>query len=357
MENIKVLDVTVYNIEDKVEENLVKKTQATEYVYSIVSKSVNNDNVRYFKAKRDTTEVVNLINELIIDKIKGNESEVAAALENEDNASFKNIAERIALRLLEQEKIAQDKVVKMGIKIRKGSLIQAALQLKESEFAYVLAKVEHVAILDKNNWEKHSGLPLEKEILKTCLINYDNEGNINEIRIFDSNKVISDYWSTGLLELEPYTTDENNTKKSFVEIDKFLVKNIKSKSPADYTNLFNSLVGYYNQNTRFDYSDLVEKVFINYIPYDKEKINMNEYENKLNILPNGKFDRQFDVKPESIRKKKKKTYNIGAEIELTIKDNISNLSDVIKVEENDGTGEKFLKIKINDNIYREFNFE
>lgn len=79
-------------------------------------------------------------------------------------------------------------------------------------------------------------------------------------------------------------------------------------------------------------------------------------ESKLKKLPDNNFDRKFDIELNAIRKKKKKTYSICDEIELTIKDNISNLNDMIKAEKDESTNEMYLKIKIEERIYNEFNF-
>ena len=284
MEDIKVLEMCIHNIEENVEEILVEKNQALEYLKTIINKSVENKNIRYFKKKRESTEVISCINNLVLDKLKSIDSEVASTLQEGTNTAFKNEALKIAKRLLEQQNEAQKKVLKIGTKISQGSLIQSIIK-NEDNLGYILAKIEHVNILDKKDWEKHTGLPLEKEILKTCLINYNFNGEVEEIRIFDSNNLISDYWKNGFLELEPCTNNEDNTKKSLNTIDRFLVRNIKSKSPKDYIGLFNSLIGYYNQNKGFDYDNLIEKVFLNYTPYDSEKIDIKVLESKLKKLP------------------------------------------------------------------------
>ena len=328
----KILKVNLFNIEDDARLSSINKQEADEYVRSIINKGIKNINVRYFKTKRESTEVIGIINNLIKNTIIDKITAVAATIEDDCDNIFDIETKKIALRLLESEALAQQKISRMDREIKKGSLIQAVIEKEDGLLAYVLAKIEHVNILDKNDWEKHTGLPLDKEILKTCVISYDEIGEIIEIRVFDSNNTIADYWKDGLLELEPLTSDEANTKKSLTEVCKFLRNSIKSKSPADYTNLYNSVLGYYDQNKGFDYDDMIEKVFLNYTPFDQEKINMSDYREKLNNLPNNKFDRRFDVIPSAIRNKKIRTYSIGEEIELKLKDSIKNLSDVIKAE-------------------------
>lgn len=354
MSNYNILQHSLYHIdlvENSVEFDNLDRGKAEQYVHSTINKSLNAEDTRLFKVSRTTTEVIALINSHIRQLINGYKSEIASTSEQ----SINNISKKIAERLLDSEVKAQKKILKMNKQIKRGSLIQAVIE-ENNIFSYILAKVEHINILDKLDWEKHTGLPLEKEVLKTCVIMYDDIGEIDEIKIFDTNKVISDYWSNGLLELEPLTTNEDNTLRSFNEINKVLVNNVRKKSPADYTLLYNSVLGYYNQNEGFDFGEFKQKVIDNYVSENLKPDDLKNLKNKLDKLSEKKFDRQFQITPGAIRNKKKRTYNINPDIELTIKDNIRNLKDVIKAEKGDNE-DLFIKIKVNENIYKEFDFK
>lgn len=354
--NNTVLKVSVYNVDDEIKLQKINKSQASDYVNSIINNGLNNNNVRYFKVKRDTTEVINIINKIVEDTNCASKLGVAATLETGVLDSFTVITKKIAEKLQENEKKAQERIINLNVDVKKGSLIQALAKDEDGLLNYVLAKVEHVNILDNIDWEKHTGLPLEKQILKTCVISYDEDIKINEIKIFDSNNRISEYWKDGFLELESYTKDDINTKRSLQEINRFLVRNIKSKSTSDYNLLYNSVLGYYDQNKGFDYDDMLNKVFYNYTPINKEKVNLEDYKDLLEKLPEKKFDRKFDIMPEAIRKKKVRTFSIGEEIELKLKDNIENLNDVIKAIKDDDTNESYLKIRVSEDIFNEFKF-
>lgn len=354
--NNTVLKVNVYNIDDEIKLQKINKVQASDYVNSIIKNGLNNKNVRYFRVKRNTTEVINIINKIVKDTNYASESGAAATLESGAMDSFTVATKKIAEKLQENEKIAQERIINLNVDVKKGSLIQALVKDEDGLLNYILAKVEHVNILDNVDWEKHTGLPLEKQILKTCVISYDEDIEICEIKIFDSNNRISDYWKDGFLELEPHTKDDINTKKSLQEINRFLVRNIKSKSTADYNLLYNSVIGYYDQNNGFDYDDMLDKVFYSYTPINKEKVNLEDYKEVLAKLPEKKFDRKFDIIPDAIRKKKVRTFSIGEEIELKLKDNIENLNDVIKAIKDDDTDEAYLKIKVSEEIFNEFKF-
>ncbi|MFR4583675.1 hypothetical protein [Clostridium cadaveris] len=361
MEKYLVLEHSLYHVDrekNDIELDNLEKGKAEEYVYSIIQKSLYAENVRLFKPKSETKEAIALINEFIRNYIQGDKIGVAATLEDQNckKKQINDIASKIAYRLLDAEQKAQERIARLNKEIKKGSLIQAVIKdEEENEFCYILAKVEHINILDKKDWEQHTGLPLEKEILKTCVILYNEDGSILEIKIFDTNNTIADYWWNELLELEPITSNEKNTQDSYKEINKLLRNNIKEKSPADYTLMSNSLIGYYNQNPSFDFDELVEKVFKNYNPIRKDDINLEAFIEKLNKLPENKFDKRFDITPNVIRKRKERTYNISDEIDLTLKDSVENLADVIKSEKI-SDDEMYIRIKVDEKTFADFNY-
>lgn len=369
--NFEILNIALHHIdfeEETVENGIIKKENAEQYINSIIRKSVENDNVRYFKVKNENTQVISLTQKAIdyervnvesnseeVESISGcgvvtSVSEIAI-----EEIYLEEVALEISKRLMEKEKEAQSKIERMGNKIKKGSLIQATVNI-DGLISYILAKVEHVHILDKEDWEKHTGLPIENQILKTCVITYDDNSEIESIKVSDSNKEIADYWSNGLLELDPMTSDDRNTDKSFKVIDNFLIRNIKKDSRADYGLLYNSLLGYYNQNTSFDYDDMVEKVFKNYEPINSEVVKFDELKPKLDKLPDGNFDRKFDVIIKVLRNKKKRIIKINSDIDLTLNDSIENLKDIIKGEKKPNN-EYVLEIQVSKETFEEFNFE
>lgn len=357
MEDYSVLQLCLSNIDlknNKIQEENLEKGKAKEYVDNVLTKSLHSDNVRRYKIKRESTEVIALISKFINEALLEDKK-----CEAQGKMDIHSIANNISLKLLEAEQKSQEKIAKMHIEIKKGSLIQAVIEdnSNEKNYLYVLSKAEFIGILDEKDWEAHVGPPLEKGILRTCIISYNDAGEINEITIFDSNDNGTDYWVNGFLEVDPCTTNEENTLKSFNEIDKVLVNNIKKKSPADYTILRNSLIGYYNQNREFDYEDFKNKVFSNYEPQDAEACNISKVKEKLDkVTLEKRFDKQFDIAPKVIRNKKRKTYNINSDIELTIKDNVKNLTDIIKAEK-EGEDNLFIKIKVDQKTYKDFDFK
>lgn len=316
------------------------------YINLIIKETLENTNSRNFKIKDETTQVISLVNgfvELL------NDGELIQAEELEEK-TFK-----IAKRLSEKEKEADCKIAKMDRHVKKGSLIQALVK-KDDDLIYILSKVEYMEYLDKNEANFRIGLPVEKKILKTCLIYYNDNYELEKIHIYDSIGSISDYWKYGLLELEEESSNEVNTTTSFNAIDKILGKNIKTKYPSDYTLIRNSLISYYNQNETFVFTDMLAKVFKNYRP-DDDALNMDTLCDKIEKLPESKnFERTFEIIPKVIRARKKRVIKINNEIDLIIKDSNDDLKGTIKGIR-DENGEYYLKIRVNPGIYSDFKYE
>lgn len=315
------------------------------YIKTITEDTIVNKNSKHFKVVDETTQAISIINNFI--KVHINNP---TDLEN-------NIidigTEKIAKRLSLKEKEKDEQIARMGNRVKKGSLIQALVRNGES-LIYLLAKVEDMKFLAKDSDRITTGLPLEKVILKTCIITY-NESEIVEIEISDSSGSIADYWSNGLLEVKEVYGNEANTILSFKEIDKVLAKTLKKEYKSDYTLLRNSLIGYYNQNESFKYSDVINNVFKSYQP-DNTDLNINEICTKLESLPEKKqFDRQFTIVPKAIRAKKKRVISIDPNIDLVLKDSTENLKGTIIGTQGED-GEYYLNIKVNEETYRDFSF-
>ena len=126
--NNTVLKVNVYNIDDEIKLQKINKVQASDYVNSIIKNGLNNKNVRYFRVKRNTTEVINIINKIVEYTNYASESGVAATLESGSMDSFTVATKKIAEKLQENEKIAQERIINLNVDVKKGSLIQALVK-------------------------------------------------------------------------------------------------------------------------------------------------------------------------------------------------------------------------------------
>lgn len=311
---------TLHNI-DVANENtelspLPGTTAAIEEWKTGLIKRIYDGEKRRFKFPSDTTEVVALIKKILSDDKKD------------------ACASRIAERLLEKEKASQDKVAHL-VDIQKGALIQL-LTTYEGKPAYLLAKIEHEWFLDEKDGEKHSGLPFERHIFKTCFITFDKDDEVLEVVVSDNKrKKISEYWSYDFLEVRELTTNEHNTRESFKVLEAIVQKKLKAKYPSDYTQIRNNLVGYFRTNATFSYKEMVNQVVGDYTP-DNEGFKVETFKTELEALPakfkeKGEefFEETFDIIQSEIKAKYKKTIDLTDKITLKLKEDIDNIGSVI----------------------------
>lgn len=334
--------VTLHHIDfnsqsDEVNEviNIQQEEDLANYVNAVISDILDGKNIRSFEKNSANTEVISCIQKGIsIEPVK---------------TDFTKI---IAKRLLRTERETQEKY-KQITEIQKGSLVQCFLKLN-NELMYLLAKIEHDTFIDEGDLKRHFGLPYEKRVLKTCLIQLTDDKQIADIRLYDTNSTIAQYWWEKFLELKKLTSDEENTKRSFYSIDSCLSK-IKKDFPTDYTILRNSVIGYYKNQTSFVFDNLIDTVFSNYQPEDTN-LDMIKLKNNINQLPDDKkFERRFEIIPKEIKARIRKIYSIHDKVDLNVKDYIENMKNVIiACEEPEG---KFIKIRsTNDEVFNMFKF-
>lgn len=334
--------VTLHHIDfnsktDEINEitNIQQEEDLAHYINIVISDILEGKNIRSFEKNSDNTEVISCIQ-------NGINTEPL-------NTDFTKI---IARRLLRIERETQERY-KHITEIQKGSLVQCYLKLND-ELMYLLAKIEHDSFIDEGDLKTHFGLPYERRVLKTCLIQLTDDKQIADIKLYDSNSTISEYWWDKFLELKKLTSDEENTKRSFLAIDNCLSK-IKKDSPTDYTILRNSVIGYYKNQTSFVFDDLVNTIFTNYQPEDPN-LNMTKLKENIKQLPETKkFDKRFEIIPKEIKARIKKIYSINDKVDLNVKDYIENMKNVIIAsEEAEG---KFVKIlSTNDEVFNMFKF-
>lgn len=336
--------------DEKIIEVPIVGESAESFISNVISDTIRNEKTRKYTKKSDTTEVIGLINKLIVNDLDVDRSdcgngEVAVAFD------IKDTTERISMRLLEHELLAQQKIEPMGKKIKKGSLIQLFAK-QEEQYIYTLIKIDHSAYLDLTRMENSVGLPLEEKILKSCVIEYNENNEIENIKIYDSTKKIADYWWSGLLELKYNNSDNKNTRNAMRKIRACIEQNLSNEAPLDSTLIKNKMVGYFTSNSQFDIDEFCTKVIDEYNP-KKENLDKQSLKNKIQTLAVDKFDSQFNIDSSVVEKDKVEVYKIGDRISLTLYDEIENLTDKIMVcQEN---GHKVLKlVDIPEDIYLKF---
>lgn len=341
---MKILDNTLHilnNIEETIEKKDIKGL-FNQFITETIDFISKNKTVRLYQIREDNTQVVNSINAIIKEIVKG-DSKLEEVIESNFNKN--------ANRLLEKEIEAQNTVDRLKTTIQKGSLIQSVLYDENTEeYVFLIAKIENKVFYDDATLDKHYGIEGENgKLWKSCLfriaIEENNEISISEIRVFSNTG--AKYWTNGFLELDPITNDDQNTKRAFEQIDKALSAYIKKSSPQDFIYLRNGLVTYFRNQDFFDYDNMMENLFDDYIPENIQKEVYRDFVSILKELPEKKkFERQFNVIQKEVTARIKKVYNINTGIQLNITDSIEDLKNTLKSYEKDG--QKYLSIKIKD---------
>lgn len=279
---------------------------------------------------------------------------------DQDNfdALFEELSDFLAKKLLKAQIKKRDQ--HPGISApKKGNLVFVCLK-REDKFEFLLSKIDQAIFLDLVDSKFKAGLPEEKATQKSCSIVYkveDGENKILDITVSDTNQKISSFWTDDFLEVIELNSNEKNTKTAFNAVEGVLTSYVKRKSLKDYTELRNTLVGYFQTKTSFKYDDMIDYVIGDYTPKD-ENVKIDELKSRLNTLPAKKsFDTAFDIDNSQIKTRFKRTYKVSDKIEIRTSDYIEDLKKVIIAKE-DEFGEKILVIKnIEKELYETFKSE
>ncbi len=347
--SIEILEKTLYvlNYEEEKLELREPPKEFDEYINNLVLYINANQSIRMYKQRSEDTQIVNSVREIIrltIEENKEKGKKISTKMENNAN------------RLFRIEQNTQERINRLDVKIKKGSLVQVLCYNEdEDNYEFLIAKVEHNEFWDDQDFNKRSGFSIENNRLwKSCLFKIQRENcEIIEAKVFLDNQ--AKYWYNDFLELDPMNDDEENTSKAFKAIDNLLNNKIKKESPSDYLYLRNGVICFFKNNDFFDYDNLMQSVFNNYESDNIDKENFNIFLKKLKDLPNNKFERQFNVIKKAIKARVRKIYHVNDDIELKINDGIDGIKDIIKSYKDDYTGEKYIQIKTNDDeTYRSF---
>jgi hypothetical protein len=306
------------------------------YILGIRDSIIEEKESRVFKITSETTQVFTAVKAVLLD---------SSVIQTQSGI--------IAKRLLRIENETRDRYKQLP-DIQKGSLLVCKFP-SEVIMNILLIKIEHSSFIDEADLTKHNGLPLKKEILKSCLFQFDEDANIISIIAHDSNGDISVYWWNNFLELEKVSNDIQNTVVAFDSIENVLRKNIKDKAPSDYSLLRNNLIGYFRTKTSFKLHELVEYVIGNYTPIN-DGINLEDIKEKILSLPTKKkFDATFTLMPKEIKAKMRNAVKINEMVELRINSYIDNFKTIIRSEMGID-GKKYIKIVADDDAYSKFDY-
>lgn len=344
---MQVLYKSIYIIKpesDEIEYRDIPETIDT-YIKELIEYVSQNNSVREYKIISEQTEVISCVKQGI------------TCQKNNEVKEIEEYCMKIANRLLMKEIEAQERVDRLKIKLKKGSLLQVILKdEQENVYTYLIAKVEHSNFFDDFDFSRKTGFDSDqKKIWKSCIFRclVDKTVKIDEIKIYLDGKAT--YWHKEFLELKEMTTDEENTKKAFSSIDKMLIKKIKKESGFDYSLIRNAFAGYMKKPRHIDYQTMLDEILDEYESHKLDKHTMNDLKMALMRLPDTKkFERQFNSVPKEVRARIKKTYQVNTGIELRINNHVDDLQETITAD-CDEKGNKYIKIRTNDDeIFNDF---
>lgn len=313
-----------------------------EYVEELIEHIENNESVRDYKTRANTTQVVS----------------TAIQILGSHDPNFINIKfQEIADRLLRVEEETQERVRRMNINVKKGSLIQALLfDDKQDTYFYLLAKVEHSDFIDDSDFSLKTGFSKDKKtIWKSCLLNLYNvkEATEFDVKVYSDTK--AKFWSDSFLELDEITTDEKNTANCFKCIDSVLNRTLKKESPKDYTYIRNAFIAYFRSHEHIDYPKMVEEITGSYEPFSLRSVTMEKFRERLKSLPPDKhFDYQFNSIPSEITARIRKTYCLNDGVELRLTHDVPDIKNTIKAFQ-DTDGKQYITIQTtNEEAFKSF---
>lgn len=325
-----------------------------------VEKLPNNNNNRHYKERAMTTEVLNICTDLI------RQYKLETQRQNFP-LHMKAASESIAKRLLAVERNVQNNISKLGVKVLKGSLIisfqehTVENEADSDEYWIAIAKIKHEGYFDENAYEHRSGIPTDDgKIWKSALLKFyideDDKICFKEALLYSSQD--AKYWADTFLELEEMHTDEVNTQNAFEQTSRILSQRLRKQSPSDYVVIYNAFLGKFKKKTEgANYIRIVDDVLSGYQPNSGSLSNdtLSSIIDELKKLPEkGKFDVEFNIIPDAVKNRVKR-YNITNGISLHITDYVQDIGSVIESYTDEGTGDKYIRIKTDEEHISAYN--
>ncbi|MEO6521690.1 MAG: hypothetical protein ABIN91_08430 [Mucilaginibacter sp.] len=312
------------------------------YVKELVTNILDNSDRKGYQFKSDTTQVRNILGKILLNDRK-------------DKSKYDNLVEDIAKRLLANEVSMQAKVEKLGVEILKGVLVVSLIKFDKGTSKIVISKADHNDFIDSSSYKKTSGLPLRKKIYKAFICEFDDKNIVTRTSVYDTNSTFSVYWWRDFLELDEVYTDEHNTESAFNVINSKILSPLKKDAKADYFNLWNTTVHYFRVKEEFSLDQYINDVIVNYRPFSP-KVDVGDLVSKARNLPNkGRFDNRFKIVHGLLNKRFKNSIKLTDQIDLLLKQDISDLKNTIKPHE-ELDGSKWVMIK-SEQGYEHFNNE
>ncbi|GEM_PF-2210391 len=348
---------SVYRINRSTEEctDIHDLTNINDFVINVIFDQIKiNTNKRKFESSNESTQIYSFCCNLIL----------KYSSEYLENNEFKTKLYNNAVRLLNAEIDAQDRINKLGnVEVTKGSLITALIQ-KDTYSYIVFVKIEHDEFIEDTAYEYKGGIPTKNKKYKSCIYIFC-ENELENIMLYDQNN--SEYWYKGFLELKKVGDDSKFTERA-IKIFKESINYFNDDSPQDCVGLIQLVNTYFSTNTTFVYSDIIEQ--INNYPCFYEGFSTSRVIEKINEKKEkvrNHFENLFEIDRNKIKKLKQR-YKVNKKVEIELMPD-GNLNEDNTFADNDSCIENFiisskvddkafLKIYTDDiSILNKFNYE
>lgn len=295
----------------------------------------SNDTSREYTVRDKNRTVVSCLSDLFSDVLK--QGEVIMESDIPDSMS-----DSIALKLLDAEKAAQERVQGMST-IQKGSIVQALIK-DEDTYSYVIAKVEHKEWFEGETLQKNFGFPNENKVWKSAVIGLSVVADavmLSPIRCYINTQ--AKYWTELFLEVDEAKNDTTNTLAVMKAIDKVLGP-LRETAPIDYYNLRNFATHELQTEHTINFHDMVGNLLDHYSPTE-ERVDTIALKEKLLALPGeGKFDSQFHTDPKAIKNLKKVKISVSPTIDVLIREAQNHWEENFRIVEK-ADGKSYLMIR------------
>ena len=280
------------------------------------------------------------------------------SIEMEQIPDLDKLAGEMADKYLEAAKKSNETIERMGNKVRTGNLLFALVRDDSKMLQFIAAQIDNEGFFESETLEKLTGFPDDnKKIWKTAVFRIAVSPDIYIDRVFVDMKGQAKYWTDSFLGLKAMRLAKENTDKVIKAVDRVLKVSVGKVSEQDYAVLrFTFLHKMLQHGGEFNYIDLIQDLFENYMPRDP-KFNdkcIDQVKDKLRRLPDEKgFDTVFlidasAVKPDTTEQK----LEVASGIELRLDWDVNPYDVISSCTDTDGG--TYIKIRCSAELYKKF---
>lgn len=231
-----------------------------------------------------------------------------------ENNNINEQCKKIADLLAASEFKMNIKIAKLGTEVKKGSLIITRLEIAKQNLL-LITKIDIEEFFQTKTMELDKGLPADKGLQKSCLIEIETGNIVEPFSLADSNGKISSFWVNDFVCANYVRDNKQNTEKALQLIGAVLAS-VNKESPQDHTELRQNLYSYFKTAESYDHTKMIKAVIGDYQPISKELDTSKIQTKLLKLTAASKFDGIFQIDKDVVKTKGKKSYKFEHDIEL-----------------------------------------